>query len=161
MASFWYSNDERPTAEASAARKRLVEAFAHYDTAAKRIRNLPCTRGSSQDHVQTAVLARANLFLQKNMFPLQVRAPFLVHRLNLSNFLVCRYSPFPNQRAGKTQGPQRPRRPQPLLWHSTKLRSTQIRSWLTRCNRCWSRRRCWRLLCKRRRPRGGLRMHRL
>jgi len=65
------NNDERPTAEASAARKRLVEAFAHYDTAAKRIRSLPCVRGSSQDRVQMAVLSRANLFLQKNMFPLQ------------------------------------------------------------------------------------------
>jgi len=65
------NNDERPTAEASAARKRLVEAFAHYDTAAKRIRDLPCTRGSSQDRVQTAILTRANLFLQKHMFPLQ------------------------------------------------------------------------------------------
>lgn len=72
-----FSNDERPTAEASAARKRLVEAFAHYDTAAKRIQSLPCPRGSSQDRVQTAILTRANLFLQKNMFPLQVRVTTL------------------------------------------------------------------------------------
>jgi len=79
---FSRSNDERPTVEASAARKRLVEAFAHYDAAAKRIQGLPCTRGGSQDRVQTAILTRANLFLQKNMFPLQVRIPSLIHRTN-------------------------------------------------------------------------------
>jgi rabenosyn-5 len=78
LIQFWRSNDERPTVEASAARKRLVEAFAHYDTAAKRIRNLPCAMGSSQDRIQTAILTRANLFLQKNMFPLQVRPSHLL-----------------------------------------------------------------------------------
>jgi len=66
-------NDEQPTAEASAARKRLLEAFAQYDALAKRIRNLHCPGGpgSSQDRIQMAILTRANLFLQKNMFPLQ------------------------------------------------------------------------------------------
>jgi len=67
------SQDSQPTKEASAARKRLLEAFTQYDSLAKRIRNLPATngRGSSQERVQIAVLTRANLFLQKNMFPLQ------------------------------------------------------------------------------------------
>ena len=80
LTPFCCSNDQRPTAEASAARKRLVEAFAQYDAAAKRIRSLSCTRGSSQDRIQTTILTRANLFLQKNMFPLQVRIPSLIHR---------------------------------------------------------------------------------
>ena len=64
-----------PTKEASAARKRLLEAFAEYDAISKRIRRLPCPDGpgSSQDRVQAAILNRANIFLQKNMFPLQVR----------------------------------------------------------------------------------------
>ncbi|TCD63295.1 carboxypeptidase Y-deficient [Steccherinum ochraceum] len=67
------NNDERPAPEASSARKRLLEAFAQYDALAKRIRSLPSPggQGSSQDRVQTAILTRANLFLQKNMFPLQ------------------------------------------------------------------------------------------
>ncbi|KAJ7197138.1 FYVE zinc finger-domain-containing protein [Mycena pura] len=67
------SHDSQPTKEASAVRKRLLEAFTQYDSLAKRIRNLPTTngRGSSQERVQIAVMTRANLFLQKNMFPLQ------------------------------------------------------------------------------------------
>ncbi|KAJ7273151.1 FYVE zinc finger-domain-containing protein [Mycena rebaudengoi] len=67
------NHDSQPTKEASAARKRLLEAFAQYDSLAKRIRALPTPngRGSSQERVQIAVMTRANLFLQKNMFPLQ------------------------------------------------------------------------------------------
>jgi len=63
----------QPTKEASAARKRLLNSFAQYDKLSKRIRALPCSNGpgSSQDRVQAAILTRANLFLQKNMFPLQ------------------------------------------------------------------------------------------
>ncbi|KAI0780731.1 FYVE zinc finger-domain-containing protein [Trametes elegans] len=67
------SKEERPAPEASAARKRLLEAFGQYDALAKRIRKLPCKPGSSQDRIQNAVLARANLFLQQHMFPLQAR----------------------------------------------------------------------------------------
>ena len=68
------SNEERPSSEASAARKRLVEAFAQYDALAKKIKQLPCPGGpgSSQDRVQSAILSRATIFLHKNMFPLQV-----------------------------------------------------------------------------------------
>lgn len=67
------NHDSQPTKEASAARKRLLEAFAQYDSLAKRIRGLPTPNGngSSQERVQMAVMTRANLFLQKNMFPLQ------------------------------------------------------------------------------------------
>ncbi|EKM55455.1 uncharacterized protein PHACADRAFT_256089 [Phanerochaete carnosa HHB-10118-sp] len=67
------NNDERPSPEALAARKRLLETFAQYDAIAKRIRKIPCKGdpGSSQDRVQQAIVTRANLFLQKNMFPLQ------------------------------------------------------------------------------------------
>lgn len=66
------NNDDQPTAEASAARKRLLEAFAQYDSLAKRIRTLPTPGpGSSQDRVQAAILTRASVFLQKHMFPLR------------------------------------------------------------------------------------------
>lgn len=69
------NSDDQPTKEALAARKRLLEVFSQYDALAKRIRNLPCPPGSSQERVQQAVLTRANLFLQQNMFPLQVSNP--------------------------------------------------------------------------------------
>jgi len=59
------------THESTLMRKRLLESFGEYDKLAKRIRQLPTTRGSSQDRVQNAILTRATLFLQKNMFPLQ------------------------------------------------------------------------------------------
>ncbi|KAI9510836.1 FYVE zinc finger-domain-containing protein, partial [Russula earlei] len=66
------SSDDHPTADASAARKRLLDAFAQYDALAKRIRALPTSGpGSSQDRVLAAVHTRSNLFLQKHMFPLQ------------------------------------------------------------------------------------------
>ncbi|TFY67446.1 hypothetical protein EVJ58_g1618 [Rhodofomes roseus] len=67
------SKREQPTPEASAARKRLLEAFGQYDALAKRIRQLPTAAGpgSSQDRIQAAIASRANQFLQKNMFPLQ------------------------------------------------------------------------------------------
>ena len=55
-------------------RKRLLEAFAQYDALSKRIYQLPGPDGSksSQFRVQAAVLSRASIFLQKNMFPLKV-----------------------------------------------------------------------------------------
>ncbi|KAI9466288.1 FYVE zinc finger-domain-containing protein [Lactarius psammicola] len=66
------SSEDCPTPEASAARKRLLDAFAQYDALAKRIRKLPTSGpGSSQDRVLAAVHTRANVFLQKHMFPLQ------------------------------------------------------------------------------------------
>ncbi|KAH9966746.1 hypothetical protein BC827DRAFT_1264672 [Russula dissimulans] len=66
------NSDDRPTADASAVRKRLLDAFAQYDALAKRIRALPTSGpGSSQDRVLAAVLTRSNIFLQKHMFPLQ------------------------------------------------------------------------------------------
>ncbi|KJA18547.1 hypothetical protein HYPSUDRAFT_45069 [Hypholoma sublateritium FD-334 SS-4] len=67
------THHDQPTREASAARKRLLESFARYDKLSKDIRALPCPNGtgSSQDRIQAAVMTRANLFLQKNMFPLQ------------------------------------------------------------------------------------------
>ncbi|KAL0947471.1 hypothetical protein HGRIS_013576 [Hohenbuehelia grisea] len=65
------NHDDHPTKEVMAARKRLLDAFAQYDALAKRIRRLPCPSGGSQDRIQLAVMTRANLFLQKHMFPLQ------------------------------------------------------------------------------------------
>ncbi|KAH8116909.1 FYVE zinc finger-domain-containing protein [Phellopilus nigrolimitatus] len=73
MISLSNGTDEKPTKEATAARKQLLQCFSDYDVIAKRIRKVPCPNGpgSSQERVQAAILARANAFLQKNMFPLQ------------------------------------------------------------------------------------------
>ncbi|KAG7086564.1 hypothetical protein E1B28_002511 [Marasmius oreades] len=71
------SSPQTVTKEATATRKRLLDAFAQYDALAKRIRMLPgndgsiVKQGSSQDRVQMAITTRASIFLQKNMFPLQ------------------------------------------------------------------------------------------
>ncbi|EIN07506.1 hypothetical protein PUNSTDRAFT_144973 [Punctularia strigosozonata HHB-11173 SS5] len=68
------SHNDQPSKEASAARKRLLDAFARYDALAKRIRALRPAQGgaaSAQGRMQAAILARANMFLQKHMFPLQ------------------------------------------------------------------------------------------
>jgi len=85
-----YSNEGQPTKEASAARKRLLEAFSQYDALSKRIRQLPCTggMGSSQYRIQMAIHTRANLFLQQNMFPLQVsvKPPYMVEFPEFSFF---------------------------------------------------------------------------
>ncbi|KAF8636575.1 hypothetical protein AX17_003386 [Amanita inopinata Kibby_2008] len=66
-------HNDQPTKDASSMRKRLLEAFAQYDSLSKQIYQLPCPNGSksSQHRVQMAVLARANIFLQKKMFPLK------------------------------------------------------------------------------------------
>ncbi|KAG8990861.1 carboxypeptidase Y-deficient [Tulasnella sp. 427] len=55
----------------AATRKDMLEMFAQYDTIAKRIRALPSAPGTSQDKLQNAVMTRASLFLQQNMFPLK------------------------------------------------------------------------------------------
>ncbi|CAE6414626.1 unnamed protein product [Rhizoctonia solani] len=59
------------TSTTAAARKSLLDRFHEYDRLAKRLRALPCQPGSSQERVQIAVATRANVFLQKHMFPLQ------------------------------------------------------------------------------------------
>lgn len=59
------------TSSTAAARKSLLDRFHEYDRLAKRLRALPCPPGGSQERVQIAVATRANLFLQKHMFPLQ------------------------------------------------------------------------------------------
>ncbi|KAI5117662.1 hypothetical protein M0805_008892 [Coniferiporia weirii] len=73
MLSLSHNTDEAPTKEASAARKQLLQCFSDYDAIAKHIHRISCPGGpgSSQERVQAAILARANMFLQKNMFPLQ------------------------------------------------------------------------------------------
>jgi rabenosyn-5 len=64
---------QNPVKQASSLRKQLLEAFSQYDAIAKRIKGLRTSgTGSSQEKVQIAIANRATLFLQRNMFPLQV-----------------------------------------------------------------------------------------
>ncbi|KAK7049338.1 carboxypeptidase Y-deficient [Paramarasmius palmivorus] len=96
--SLGQDKQEPLTKEAMVARKRLLEAFAQYDALAKRILRLPVPSSSSssatttkttgkgprtannatitgQERVQKAIFARANGFLERNMFPLQSISP--------------------------------------------------------------------------------------
>ena len=60
--------------QATNLRKHLLESFSQYDAIAKRIKSLRTPGpGSSQEKVQSAISNRATLFLQRNLFPLQVR----------------------------------------------------------------------------------------
>ena len=76
---------------ASSLRKRLLESFSEYDAVAKRIANLKTAGpGSSQERVQNAVAKRATLFLQKNLFPLQVSLSIFELLLrNATEFCHC------------------------------------------------------------------------
>lgn len=56
--------------EAAKMRKRLVDAFAKYGAAAKRIRDLPA-EGAGQKRLQMAVYTYASGFLHTNMLPLK------------------------------------------------------------------------------------------
>jgi len=109
------SSDSPPSKEATAARKRLLDDFASYDVISKRIRNIPCSPGSSQDRVQLAIRTRADLFLQKNMFPLQVS--FLT---SWTDLMLMEPSHYPKQRN------RLPRlMVQPRLW--TQIRNSHMR----------------------------------
>jgi rabenosyn-5 len=56
--------------EAAKIRKRLVDSFAKYGTAAKRLRDLPSS-SQSQQRLQMAVYTYASNFLHTNMLPLK------------------------------------------------------------------------------------------
>ncbi|KAL2133299.1 hypothetical protein VTI74DRAFT_2565 [Chaetomium olivicolor] len=56
--------------EAAKIRKRLTDAFAKYDLAAKRIRNMP-TDSPTQLRLQKAIYASASSFLHANLIPLK------------------------------------------------------------------------------------------
>jgi rabenosyn-5 len=74
--------DKPPTtsqlAEAAKVRKRLVESFTQYDTAARRIRDLP-TDSPTQQRLQKAVYQEASNFLHLHMLPLKTLPKILKH----------------------------------------------------------------------------------
>jgi len=148
------SRNGRATKDASATRKRLLEAFTHYDALAKRIQKLPCPNGagSSQERVQVAVMTRANSFLQKNMFSLQVRdivASFDMLDMNCTSSLYLHRN-MPSSRPNSVR-----------LTSRRVLCSTGIRKWHSWCSHYSNRKRFWNPLWRRPTPDGSLRMFRL
>ncbi|KAF2998809.1 carboxypeptidase Y-deficient [Curvularia kusanoi] len=65
-------------ADATKVRKRLMEAFAQFDAAAKRIRDLP-TDSPTQKKLQNAVYTQAYAFLSLHMLPLRSLPKILKH----------------------------------------------------------------------------------
>ena len=74
--------DKPPTpaqlADASRTRKRLVDAFGQYNTAARRVRDLP-TESPTQKKLQQAIYQQSYNFLQIHMLPLQALPKILKH----------------------------------------------------------------------------------
>jgi rabenosyn-5 len=74
--------DRPPTsqqlADATKVRKRLMDAFGQFDTAAKRIRDLP-TESPTQAKLQKAVYQQAYSFLSTHMLPLRALPRILKH----------------------------------------------------------------------------------
>jgi hypothetical protein len=74
--------DESPSqtqiAEASRTRKRLVDAFGQYNTAARRVRDLP-TDSPTQKKLQQAIYRQSANFLQLHMLPLKALPKVLKH----------------------------------------------------------------------------------
>ena len=64
--------------EASKVRRRLMDAFAQYDVAARRIRDLP-TDSTAQRRLQRAVYQQATNFLHLHMLPLKTLPKLLKH----------------------------------------------------------------------------------
>ncbi|KAI9371034.1 hypothetical protein BJX61DRAFT_535123 [Aspergillus egyptiacus] len=65
-------------AEASKVRKRLTDSFTQYDTAARRIRDLP-TNSPTQQRLQKAIYQQASNFLHLHMLPLKSLPKVLKH----------------------------------------------------------------------------------
>ena len=74
--------DKPPTqaqlADASRTRKRLVDSFGQYNTAARRIRDLP-TDSITQQRLQKAIYQQSSNFLQIHMLPLKSLPKILKH----------------------------------------------------------------------------------
>ncbi|KAF4966525.1 hypothetical protein FSARC_5767 [Fusarium sarcochroum] len=70
--------------EAAKIRKRLVDSFAKYGTAAKRLRDLP-SESATQSRLQMAVYTYASSFLHTNMLPLKSLPQMLRSRSSASS----------------------------------------------------------------------------
>lgn len=78
-----YRDPKRPPssaqiADASKVRKRLMDSFAQYDVAARRIRDMP-TKSPTQLRLQKAIYQQASNFLHLHMLPLKSLPKVLKH----------------------------------------------------------------------------------
>ncbi|KAI9715568.1 MAG: hypothetical protein M1812_005872 [Candelaria pacifica] len=74
-------------ANASKVRKRLLDSFAKYDSAARRIRDLPTT-SPTQQRLQKAIYNQATSFLHLHMLPLKTLPKILKHASPHGNSVV-------------------------------------------------------------------------
>ncbi|KAB8209538.1 hypothetical protein BDV34DRAFT_188548 [Aspergillus parasiticus] len=92
-------------AEASKIRKRLIDSFAQYDVAARRIRDLP-TESSAQQRLQRAIYQQASNFLHLHMLPLKSLPKVLKHSTP-NGRLPSSPTSSPNPSNGSTSGHRR------------------------------------------------------
>ena len=76
-------------ADAAKVRKRLIDSFAKYDVAARRIRDLP-TNSPTQQRLQKAVYQQASNFLHLHMLPLKSLPKVLKHASSAGDRLSSR-----------------------------------------------------------------------
>lgn len=91
-----YRDPRRPPtsaqiADASKVRKRLIDSFAKYDVAARRIRDLP-TDSPTQQRLQKAIYQQASNFLHLHMLPLKSLPKVLKHASPAGNRIPSRTS---------------------------------------------------------------------
>jgi hypothetical protein len=78
-------------ADASKVRKRLIDSFAQYDVAARRIRDMP-TDSPTQQRLQKAIYQQASNFLHLHMLPLKTLPKILKHSTPASERIPSRTS---------------------------------------------------------------------
>ncbi|KAJ6014742.1 hypothetical protein N7540_009333 [Penicillium herquei] len=93
-------------ADASKVRKRLIDSFAKYDVAARRIRDLP-TNSPSQQRLQKAVYQQASNFLHLHMLPLKSLPKVLKHA-SPSGDRIPSHTSSPNTPANGSPAPTKP-----------------------------------------------------
>ncbi|KAJ5347348.1 uncharacterized protein N7506_000601 [Penicillium brevicompactum] len=76
-------------ADASKVRKRLIDSFAQYDVAARRIRDMP-TESPTQQRLQKAIYQQASNFLHLHMLPLKTLPKVLKHSTPASERIPSR-----------------------------------------------------------------------
>ncbi|KAL2861148.1 putative vacuolar segregation protein (Pep7) [Aspergillus lucknowensis] len=102
-------NPKRPPsaaqiAEASKIRKRLTDSFTKYDTAARRIRDLP-TDSPTQQRLQKAIYQQASNFLHLHMLPLKALPQVLKHATPNGNASSAGFPTSPSR--ASTEGHRR------------------------------------------------------
>lgn len=85
-------------AEAAKVRKRLMDAFAQYNVAARRVRDLP-TGSPTQQQLQKAIYQQATNFLHVHMLPLKALPAIMQHASARGANSVAR-SPVPGPGGG-------------------------------------------------------------